>query len=375
MSQGGAGGAGGKRQYQGDRFFPAGEYDYVFDVDIAEGAPKSLLPYNEGDNPLVVAEKFLTREGMNLGYKDQITAFIKKNTRGGGMGTPSNSQTQSSSKNTAAQNVFPMRQTVFFEQMNIDGLLAKINEFQVKLQETGNPTALAESEMKWVSTLTTKLRDPALYAYIKEFGSFEIDIAKKLLKWPAENAVPILDLWRCIVLHHCSQVFFSGVDSGLPIIAALVGKLKGSGPNVLWSIFYKFLSNLFIHTSNSIALVRAKDIINEAYKALNKSDPKIVALVANYLMNCSSNVDLIPSVSEAFITEQVAYCVDLLQNAALEPESVLKLAIALGNFAVLRPNESNQASVGMQICVTKLQDSQDQTSKTIVEGLRGLIQK
>lgn len=376
MAQGGGAGQAGKRHYEGDRFFPAGEYDYIFDVDINEGAPKAKLPYNEGDNTLVVAERFLTREGLGLGFKEQITDFIRKNTKGGGYPIPgaSQPQTQPAKKASPAQDVFPMRQTVFYEQMNIDGLLAKIVEFQTKLSEAKNPAALTEHEVKYVTSIAVKLRDPALYAYVKEFGSFEIEIAKKLLKWPAENAVPILDLWRCIVLHHCSQVFFSGVDSGMPIIAALVGKLK-NGPPVLWSIFYKFLSNLFMHTSNSIALVRAKDIIHEGYKALNKSDAKVVALVANYLMNCSSNADMIPSVNDAFIKEQIGYCNDLLLTSAADSEAILKLAIALGNFAVLHPNGSSEASIGIRACIEKMKDLQDHTSKTIVEGLQGLLLK
>jgi hypothetical protein len=32
-NQGGSGTGGGKRYYEGDKYFDAGEYDYVFDVD------------------------------------------------------------------------------------------------------------------------------------------------------------------------------------------------------------------------------------------------------------------------------------------------------------------------------------------------------
>ena len=39
------------RHYPGDNFFPAGEYEYVFDVDDESGVPK-VIPFNDGDNPL-----------------------------------------------------------------------------------------------------------------------------------------------------------------------------------------------------------------------------------------------------------------------------------------------------------------------------------
>ena len=212
-----------KKHYHGDRFFPKGEYDYVFDVDIAEDAPKSQLPYNEGDNNMVVAEKFLTREGMSLSYKEQITAFIRKNTKGIAKPAPG-AQKPVTAK---SQSCFPMRQSIFYQEMNMDGLYSKIQEFHIKLQDPthiGHQIGLSESEFKYVNSIVNKLRDPALYTYVKEFSSFEIEISKKLIKWPAELAVPVMDLWRCIILHHASQVFFSGVDSGLPIIAGLVGK-------------------------------------------------------------------------------------------------------------------------------------------------------
>ncbi len=59
----------GKRQYGGDKFFPAGEYDFIFDVDDESGTTK-LLPFNKGDNHLTTAEKFITRENLPMEYKE-----------------------------------------------------------------------------------------------------------------------------------------------------------------------------------------------------------------------------------------------------------------------------------------------------------------
>jgi phospholipase A-2-activating protein len=66
--------------YEGDRFFPAGEYDYIFEIDDESGISKKI-PFNNGDNPLESAEKFIAREGMSRGYLEQITNFIRQNTR------------------------------------------------------------------------------------------------------------------------------------------------------------------------------------------------------------------------------------------------------------------------------------------------------
>lgn len=56
-----------RKFYEGDKWFPAGEYDYVFEVEDESGFPKKL-PFNEDDNPLVVAEKYCIREGLKKLY-------------------------------------------------------------------------------------------------------------------------------------------------------------------------------------------------------------------------------------------------------------------------------------------------------------------
>lgn len=66
--------------YDGDQYFEKGEYDYIFDVDY-DGLPKKL-PFNEGGNVLEAADKFLAREGLGRAYVEQISNFIKNNTRG-----------------------------------------------------------------------------------------------------------------------------------------------------------------------------------------------------------------------------------------------------------------------------------------------------
>lgn len=68
-----------KNFYQGDKFFPAGEYDYIFDVELEGGTSK--LPFNQGDNCLVAAEKFICRENLHKLYVDDVTKFLRQNTQ------------------------------------------------------------------------------------------------------------------------------------------------------------------------------------------------------------------------------------------------------------------------------------------------------
>lgn len=62
------------------------EYDYVFDVDIQEGAPALKLPYNLSQNPYEAATKFIHENELPITYLDQVANFITQNTQGATIG-------------------------------------------------------------------------------------------------------------------------------------------------------------------------------------------------------------------------------------------------------------------------------------------------
>ncbi len=66
------------RYYPGDKYFEAGDYDYIFDVDDESGMHKQI-PYNDGANALEAAEKYCMREGLSKGYIEQIRKFLMAN--------------------------------------------------------------------------------------------------------------------------------------------------------------------------------------------------------------------------------------------------------------------------------------------------------
>ncbi|KAI0362495.1 phospholipase A-2-activating protein [Trametes cingulata] len=74
-------GSGRKQLYQGR------EYDYVFDVDVQEGAPPLKLPYNASENPYTAAQRFLQNNDLPLSYLDEVVRFIEKNTKGATIGS------------------------------------------------------------------------------------------------------------------------------------------------------------------------------------------------------------------------------------------------------------------------------------------------
>lgn len=55
--------------------FEAGEYDHIFDVELGDNIMRKL-PYNNGGNPMLAAEKFCVREGLSRANVEQIRNFI-----------------------------------------------------------------------------------------------------------------------------------------------------------------------------------------------------------------------------------------------------------------------------------------------------------
>lgn len=70
------------------KLFEGKEYDYVFDVDIADGVPPLKLPFNLSENPYAAAQRFLEKNDLPQQYADQVVQFIDKNTSGVSLGAP-----------------------------------------------------------------------------------------------------------------------------------------------------------------------------------------------------------------------------------------------------------------------------------------------
>ncbi|KAG1727924.1 WD40-repeat-containing domain protein [Suillus paluster] len=68
------------------QLFNGREYDYVFDVDVHEGAPPLKLPFNVSENPYAAAQRFLEQNDLSTNYIDEVVKFIEKNTSGVNLG-------------------------------------------------------------------------------------------------------------------------------------------------------------------------------------------------------------------------------------------------------------------------------------------------
>jgi phospholipase A-2-activating protein len=63
---------GGNSSNSGKQLYNGREFDYIFSVDIQDGIPPLKLPYNNGQDPWLVAQKFIDDNSLSQLYLEQV---------------------------------------------------------------------------------------------------------------------------------------------------------------------------------------------------------------------------------------------------------------------------------------------------------------
>ena len=198
-------------------------YDYVFDVDIADGVPPLKLPYNVTENTYVAASRFLEQNNLPASFLDQVVRFLEKNTQAVGLSSrdqaadavdpytggsryipdSSNGPSPSAPAPTSLKTL-PQTQYLSFSHTQLDAAHAKLRSFS-----TSVPGAtLTDDDAQDISKLVAALGSGS--------GVMNVDVLSKLLHtWPVSARFPLLDLLRAAALHPCTQPFPSIVSDAL----------------------------------------------------------------------------------------------------------------------------------------------------------------
>eukprot|EP00887_Chlorella_sp_A99_P006848 scaffold2.g6848.t1 len=249
-------------------------WDFVFDVDIAEGAAPRKLALNAGDNPYDAADAFLINEGLPTTYREQIVQFILQNTggrvsappiglnpdpyTGGGAYVPgagssdfpsggasygdsadpytgsgayvpgSSSGGEQWRRGGAATTApqlrhVPARTYLVYDQVpSRDAIRKKIVEFSEAVA-AGGGAALGEGQLAAGGALDGLLDAAAAAARPgTAFGGPELAALSAMLAWPPAQLFPALDLARLALLN----------EAAAAALAAAAGPLAPTGGDV-----------------------------------------------------------------------------------------------------------------------------------------------
>ena len=320
-----------KKQYGGDEYFPAGEYDFLFDVELGE-ARMALLPYNDGDNPLVVAEKFCAREVINKANLSQIIDFIKTNT-GASVAAPASSSSASMNAPTpVASKHFPTLTPFLFKEAKWPQLLAKIKEVNASI-----PDPLNAEDLNAIDNIVTLLQQPPSHSS-RDFRPSDISLvhSKLVSKFPSDSLFVVFDLWRLFVLNGAAAVMYKDSDSGSQYMISAAKHLQANYRNNTGLCAARYLANLFASSISKWAAVDRHTLYlpvtvqGLSTPGVSKATQIALASVLANLANSTTEKKSAKSIELAkSLVDQLASLIKSLVASA-DPDVMYRLLVALG---------------------------------------------
>ena len=318
--------------YVGDQYFEAGEYDYVFDVELGENGRMAKLPFNRNDNPLVSAERFCAREIINKSNISQIVEFIKVNTNDTQKTQPTSPTSKSAMPKSVTSTHFPPLNPFCFR----EGKLLAISE---KLKQT-NVSLPVPLDMVEIAAIESVLK--TLGTNRGEFRPSEISLIHTKLPtiWPNDQLFLVFDLWRLFVLHPGSAVMYKNTDGGNQYMYTATRFLNSTAPNVAMCAG-RYLANLFSHSTakwaaferNSVYLSAVVDVL--ANPTANKQIQLACASILANLAICTVEKRNVTSTQLApNLIEIIPQCF-----SSDDPEVVYRLLVATGCALVAASGE------------------------------------
>mmetsp|Transcript_8148 Transcript_8148/g.19441 ORF Transcript_8148/g.19441 Transcript_8148/m.19441 type:complete len:753 (-) Transcript_8148:238-2496(-) len=334
-----------KVAFEGDDYFKAGEYDYVFDVDLSGdaavgGGRMAKLPFNDGGNVMVTAQNFVAREKLHISYLNQIMDFIRANAVGDKPAPVLGSEaaapppkpsapSQPAAPPAAASKHFPVLEVLLDRAGKPDVVVNKLIELNGQFPDDFagkmNPT-----ETTYLPILAGKL----MMKDRDEIRMCEREVLWLKLKenWPQDKMFPVYDLLRFYLLHRNSSELFKGNGRTAHIAAAIDAMGKDiNGPLGLCAA--RFLVNVFAQPTPKYAAYDRRQLVIPAFESLHVStNAKVRQAGATGLLNMSVTVAEKPAEVEG--KAQLIGAIATMLKVETEAEAQYRLLGALGTAVV-----------------------------------------
>ncbi|WFD26669.1 hypothetical protein MNAN1_001654 [Malassezia nana] len=324
------------------------EYDYVFDVDIADGAPPLKLAYNVSENPYVAASRFLEENDLPASFLDQVVRFLEKNTEGVHVSpqAPADPYTgegryvpDAPSCHTAAPAapaalapalptlaVLPQTAYQAFPHIQLSAAHSKL----LQVSDSGSVVPLSEDDQQALQSLVTHLEASA--------APMPVEVLSRLLRtWPVSMRFPLLDLLRAAACYTCTQPFATLVSDAL--IGAEWDALDAPGVDTKVAatnsmLALRVLANGFVAPSgpaimDELALEALATLQSPPWAVLNRHGRTALATVAyNYSIRAYEQANY----EHASLLAQLIVEILSQPPSAVESECIYRALVALGNL-------------------------------------------
>ncbi|KAG9013860.1 hypothetical protein FRB94_004241 [Tulasnella sp. JGI-2019a] len=377
-------GSGEKKLYKGR------QWDYVFEVDVKEGAPKLQLPYNANENPYTAAQRFLGENDLPASYLDQIARFIEQQTAGVSVG-PTNSEYidpytgasryqspamspfaggafggysdpytgasryqapasggSSSSVAPATPKILPLIATLPFRQSNVGAMRTKLLQLNEDLKSdlTISAVAISKPELLGFDRIFAFLQASSSagpYSSPRPLEWKDVDLVLQILsRWPESTKFPLIDILR-LIISYCPEPRGAPPNAELQILDELLAAAKWNDQptsvpaksrdtNLL--LVLRALANCFHIGSNGIGYGNGQwtsrlflEMVKVNYEKLNTSQRLALATM---LFNFSCVVQTLDATAEAR-RGHLELTLRVLREETSDSETFYRALVAFGN--------------------------------------------
>ncbi|XP_057317757.1 phospholipase A-2-activating protein-like isoform X2 [Hydractinia symbiolongicarpus] len=357
----GAAGQEGSERTAGKKLYGGKEYDYVFNVDIEEGKPPLKLPFNVTDDPWMAAQTFLEKNNISQMFLDQVANFIIKNTEGvtlgaappqysdpftgAGMYVPqSSSTTQNTSSGIdpftgsgryvpqtnvqAGITYFPEKSYLKFSAGKAEQIILKMKEFNMQVDQNFQIT---EDEVNSLSDVTSKILQGSSDISL-DVATYISTIFSKLIQWPHDKLLPVLDTVRILVLNENLSNHFIFLDEHAnTFIDNLLGICRQSDQPTNSMLIYRTFTNAFTHSKGAGAVYRNREKIVEQCEVLYLKNHKNLSIsMSSFIVNCC----VYCRNSSIGFEDRVQLCtyVNKFLSKEQDDNSIFRLLVSLGTL-------------------------------------------
>lgn len=209
--------------------FNGKEWDYVFDVDIEDGAPPLKLPYNLNENLYLAAERFLSMNELPSSYIEEVVKFIGKNTEGFQLleqtepivNPYADKHPLKAPAPATALEVLPQQAYIQFKDFKAEQLIKGLTKFNADQDEANK---FSTSELAQVNYHLSALNSKEAVELISKY------IPKIIKNWKPETRMIGFDLLRVSIPRlttvdvirstDIAEVVYGSIDSGIDIVTA-----------------------------------------------------------------------------------------------------------------------------------------------------------
>lgn len=292
------------------KFYNGSYYDYVFDVDIADGAPPLKLLFNLSQNPYEAAEKFLADNNLPYSYLQEIVNFILQNAEGVTLDASGAGAIGGSGTGVAGPpRVLPIKAYVGFLGFNEAQILRGFNKLN-PLQSTDNQLTVSQFETMLNCQDYTGL------------GATAGDI---IATWTDDGKLLGFDLLRGVItkiqpFNNLFPIVRSGLESNSPKVAMMALRVVAN------TFLCKWGEQMFMD-DEILDVVFAPNIVVRTDKATETS---LATLALNLAVLCVK-------FGQREMAVKLANIVQKLATSVTDEEAAYRLLCAGGTLATLDP--------------------------------------